>query len=115
MTRKFISAFGAALFAALLILNPTQAREDHRAEATKHALAAAEAGKQGDMAGLSEHAAAAKNHAEAAEKEKANAHLEAGIEELDKALEQAEQGHADIAGKAARAAATHLKAAEKSF
>lgn len=115
MPRKIFITLGAGLLASLLNLNPVLAQENHKAEATRHALAAAEAGRKGDAAAVGEHAAAAKTHAEAAEKEKANPHLEAGIENLNKAIEHAGMGHADIAGEAADAAATHLKAAEKSF
>lgn len=115
MTRRFRTGLGAGLLAALLSLNPAPAQENHKAEATRHALAAAEAGKQGDAKAAGEHAAAAKIHAEAAEKEKANPHLEAGIGDLNHAIEEAGKGRAEHAGEAAQAAATHLKAAEKSF
>jgi hypothetical protein len=114
MTRKILIGLGAGLIALLLNLSPAIA-EDHKAEATKQALAGAAAGKKGDAAAVGEHCAESKAHAEAAEKEKANPHLEAGIENLNKAIEQAKMGHADIAGQAAEAAAAHLKAAEKSF
>ena len=115
MIRKLSAALGVSLVAALLNLNAAQAEENHKAEATKHALAAAEAGKSGNAAAVGEHAAMAKTHAEAAEKEKANPHVEAGITNLNEAIEHARMGHADIAGQSAQAAATHLKAAEKSF
>lgn len=115
MTRKILAGLGGGLLAALLNLNPAIAEENHKAEATRHALAAAEAGKKGDAAAVGEHASTAKTHAEAAEKEKANPHLEAGIKNLNEAIEHAKMGHADIAGEAADAAATHLKAAEKAF
>jgi hypothetical protein len=115
MKRTLLTGLGAGLFAALLNLNPAFAQEDHKAEATRHALAAVEAGKKGDAAAVGEHAAMAKTHAEAAEQEKANPHLEAGIKNLNEAIEHARMGHADVAGKAAEAACAHLKAAEKAF
>jgi hypothetical protein len=54
-------------------------------------------------------------HAEAAPKEKPNPHLDAGIDNLKKAIEHSKMGHADIAGQAADSASIHLEAAEKSF
>ena len=104
----------AALMTALMLSSPAFA-EDHKAEATKHAIAAAESGKKGDLKAFQEHATAAKTHAEAAEKEKANPHVEAGIKNLNESLEHAKMGHSEMAGESADAAATHLKAAEKSF
>jgi hypothetical protein len=115
MARKFLTGLGVGLFAALLNLTPAIAEEDHKAEASKHAMAAVESARKGDAAAVGEHASAAKAHAEAAEKERANPHLEAAIKSLDEAIEHSRMGHADIAGKSAEAAATHLKAAEKSF
>jgi hypothetical protein len=101
MTRRIATG----LVAAALNTSLTLAEENHKAEATLHAQAAA----------VGEHAAMAKTHAEAAEKEKRNPHLEAGIDNLNNAIEHAKMGHADIAGQAAGAAAGHLKAAEKAF
>ena len=114
MTHKLLSLLGASLLTGLLATTNAYA-EDHKAEATKHAMAAAESGKKGDAAAVGEHAKASKTHAEAAQAEKANPHLEAGIKNLNEAIEHAKMGHADIAGESADAAATHLKAAEKSF
>lgn len=114
MRKQLLSLLTAGFIAGLLGTTQVLA-EDHKAEATKHALAAAESGKRGDAAAVGEHAAAAKTHAEAAQAEKPNAHLDAGIKNLNDAIEHAKMGHADIAGEAADAAATHLKAAEKSF
>lgn len=113
MKRPVVSVL-AGLMAGLLSFNSAWA-EDHKVEATQHALAAAESGKKGDAAAAGEHAATAKTHAEAAEKEKTNPHLEAGIKNLNDAIEHAKMGHADKAAESANAAATHLKAAEKSF
>lgn len=114
MIKKKIALFAGFLLGALVAVSPAWA-EDHKAEATKHAIAAAESGKAGDAKAVGEHAQAALVHAEAAEKEKANPHVEAGIKNLKEAIEHAKMGHADIAGQSADAAATHLKAAEKSF
>lgn len=114
MNKRLLIGLGAGLLAWVFSISPAFA-EDHKAEATKHALAAAESGKQGDAAAVGEHAAVAKTHAEAAKAEKPNPHLDAGIKNLDEAIEHAKMGHADIAGEAADAAATHLKAAEKAF
>jgi hypothetical protein len=91
------------------------APENHKAEAVKHAEAAYESGKQGNLAALGEHAVASKQHAEAAQAERANPHLEAGIRNLDSAIAESRSGHADLAEEAAFGALTHLKAAEKSF
>jgi hypothetical protein len=112
MRGRILTGLLAGAFAALLSLNPVIAVENHKAEALKHAEAAAESGKKGDAAGVGEHATAAKTHAEAAEKEKANPHLEAAIKSLDGAIEHSKMGHADVAGKSAEEAVTHLKAAE---
>lgn len=114
MKTRLFALLGAGLLSGLLGMN-TALAEDHKAEATKHAIAAAESGKKGDAAGVGEHAAVAKTHAEAAQAEKANPHLTAGIKNLNEAIDLAKQGKADDAGEAADAAATHLKAAEKSF
>jgi len=114
MNKKTLFLAGASLLTSLLTATAALA-EDHKAEATKHAIAAAESGKKGDAAAVGEHAAAAKTHAEAAQAEKANPHLDAGIKNLNEAIEHAKMGHADVAGESADAAATHLKAAEKSF
>lgn len=105
---------GAGLLSGLLGMNAALA-EDHKAQATQQALAAAESGKQGDAAACAEQAALAKTHAEAAQAEKANPHLAAGIKNLNEAIGLARQGKAADAGEAADAAATHLEAAEKSF
>lgn len=115
MMRKIATGLGASLVAALLSLSPAMAEENHKAEAAKHAQAAVEAGKKGDAAAVGEHCAMAKTHADAAQQEKANPHLGAGIENLNKCIEHAGMGHADIAGGAAEAAVSHLQAAEKSF
>ena len=114
MKPNLISQLSALLLVSTLGTGVAMA-EDHKAEATKHAIAAAESGKKGDAAACAEHASAAKTHAEAAEKEKANPHVEAGLKNLNEAIEHAKMGHADKAGESADAAATHLKAAEKSF
>jgi hypothetical protein len=105
----------AGLLASLTAGTALRAEENHKAEALKHALAAAESGQKGDAAAAGEHAKAAKVHAEAAEKEKANPHVEAGIKNLNESIEHAKLGHAQMAGESAEAAATHLKAAEKSM
>lgn len=114
MNKRLLTGLGAGFLAWVLSMNPAFA-EDHKAEATQHALAAAESGKKGDAAAVGEQAAVAKAHAEAAKAEKPNPHLDAGIKNLNEAIEHAKMGHADIAGEAADAAATHLKAAEKAF
>jgi hypothetical protein len=114
MNKSLLTLLVAGLLTGLFSATNAFA-EDHKAEATKHAIAAAESGKKGDAAGVGEHAAAAKTHAEAAQAEKANPHVEAGIKNLNEAIEHAKMGHADVAGESADAAATHLKAAEKSF
>ena len=115
MLRTMLTGLWAGLFAGLLSLTPTLAAEDHKAEATRHALAAAESAKKGDAAAVGEHIIAAKAQAEAAEKEKANPHLETAIKYLDRAIEHSKKGQIAIAGESAETAATHLKAAEKAF
>lgn len=113
MRGKILTGLLAGALTALLSLSPAfAAKEDHKAEALKHAEAAVESGKKGDAAGVGEHAAVAKTHTEAAEKEKANPHLEAAVKSLDGAIEHSKMGHADIAGKSAEEAVTHLKAAK---
>jgi hypothetical protein len=114
MKKTFVARVGAALMTVTLGMGVALA-EDHKAQATQHAQAAAESGKKGDAAAVGEHAAAALTHAQAAQQEKANPHLDAGVKNLKEAIEHAKMGHADIAGEAADAAATHLKAAEKAF
>ena len=111
MNARLIAWLSAGLLTGLLNVNPVFA-EDHKSEATKQALAAAESGKKGDLAACAAQAAAAKTHAEAAQAEKSNPHLSAGIKNLNEAIEQAKQGHSDAAGEAADAAATHLNAAD---
>ncbi len=113
--KKTLTTLMAAGLLTGLFASATVLAEDHKAEATQHALAAAASGKKGDAVACGEHAAAAKTHAEAAQAEKPNPHLSAGIKNLDEAIEHAKMGHADVAGEAAEAAATHLKAAEKAF
>ena len=80
------------------------AAESHMEQALKHAEAAA---KATDGKVISEHAGKAKDHAKTADE-----HLDAGIVSLDGAIEQAKQGHADLAKKSAEEAVTHLKAAQ---
>ena len=112
MRGKILTGLLAGAFVAMLGLNSAiAAEEDHKAEALKHAEAAAASGKAGDAKAVGEHASAAKVHAEAAETAKANEHLEAAIKSLDGAIEHAGMGHADVAGKSAEEAVTHLKAA----
>lgn len=114
MKTRLFALLGAGLLSGLLGMNAALA-EDHKALATQQAMAAAESGKQGDAAACADKAALAKTHAEAAQAEKPNPHLSAGIRNLNEAIDLAKQGKADDAGEAADAAATHLKAAEKSF
>lgn len=114
MKHALITLLSAGLLTAALGTQTAQA-EDHKALATQQALAAANSGKQGNAAGVGEHAAAAKTHAETAQAEKANPHLSAGIKNLNEAIDLAKQGKAADAGEAADAAATHLEAAERSF
>lgn len=80
------------------------AAESHMAQALKHAEAAA---KATDGKVISEHAEKARDHAKTADQ-----HLDAGVVSLDGAIEQAKQGHADLAKKSAEEAVTHLKAAQ---
>lgn len=80
------------------------AAESHMAQALKHAEAAAKA-TDGKL--ISEHSEKAKDHAKTADE-----HLDAGVVSLDAAIEQAKQGHADLAKKSAEEAVTHLKAAQ---
>lgn len=80
------------------------AAESHMAEALKHAEAAA---KATDGKAIAEHAEAAKTHGQVADE-----HLDAGIKSLEGAIEHGKLGHADLAGKAAAEAVTHLKAAQ---
>ena len=80
------------------------AAESHIAQALKHAEAAA---KATDGKAISEHAEKARDHAKTADE-----HLDAGVVSLDGAIEQAKQGHADLAKKSAEEAVTHLKAAQ---
>lgn len=80
------------------------AAEEHVEEALKHAKAAA---KADDAKEIVQHAQQAKSHAKTADE-----HLDAGITSLDNAITHGNQGHADLAKKAAEEAVTHLKAAE---
>jgi len=99
------------------LLSATSAlAEDHKAEATKHAIAAAESGKKGDAAGVGEHAAAAKTHAEAAQARKSQPSCRGRHQEPERSDRTRQVwGMPMWPVKRPYAAATHLKAAEKSF
>ncbi|HYE34695.1 small metal-binding protein SmbP [Methylocaldum sp.] len=112
MRGKILSGLLAGLFSLSLSLTAVAA-EDHKAEAMKHTQAAVDSSKKGDAKGVAEHAEAAKTHAAAANKEKANPHLDAALKSLDGAIEHGKMGHADIAGKAAEEAMTHLNAVKQ--
>ncbi|MEY4683807.1 MAG: hypothetical protein RLZ25_266 [Pseudomonadota bacterium] len=111
-TINTLSAFGLGLS---LMFSTLAYAENHKAEATQHAIAAEESAKKGDTAQAAEHATTAKTHAEAAKAEKANPHLDAGIKNLDETIVHAKAGHAPMAAESANAAVAHLSAAEKSF
>jgi O-acetylhomoserine/O-acetylserine sulfhydrylase-like pyridoxal-dependent enzyme len=78
--------------------------DSHFAQALKHAE---EAAKAGDAKSIVAHAEAAKSHVITADE-----HLDAGGKSLDEAIEHGNQGHVDLAKKAAADAVTHLKAAQ---
>jgi len=107
-----LSALGLGLS---LMFSTLAYAENHKAEATQHAIAAEQSAKKGDTAACAEHATVAKTHAEAAKAEKANPHLDAGIKNLDETIVHAKAGHAKMAEEAANGAVAHLSAAEKSF
>ena len=107
-----LSALGLGLS---LIFSTLAYAENHRAEATQHAIAAEDSAKKGDTAACADHATVAKTHAEAAKAEKANPHLDAGIKSLDETIVHAKAGHAPMAQESANAAVAHLSAAEKAF
>ena len=111
-TMTTLSALGLGLS---LMFSAAVFAENHKAEATQHAIAAEESAKKGDTAATAEHATVAKTHAEAAKAEKANPHLDAGIKNLDETIVHAKAGHAPMAQESANAAVAHLSAAEKSF
>jgi len=89
-----LSALGLGLS---LMVSTLAYAENHKAEATQHALAAEESAKKGDTAACAEHATVAKTHAEAAKAEKANPHLDAGIKNLNETIAHAKAGHAPMA------------------
>lgn len=112
MRGKIVTGLLAGLFTLSLGFSAV-ADEDHKAEAMKHAQAAAKSGKQGDAKGVAQHAEAAKTHAAAANQKNPNPHLDAAIKSLDGAIEHGKMGHADVAGKAAEEAITHLNAVKQ--
>jgi len=88
-------------------------KERHVKEAWKHAEAAALAGEQGNAKGAGEHARLAKTYVEAAlTQSTSDEHLAAAMKSLDKAIEQSDAGHADMARQAVQDAIDHLRAAK---
>mgnify|MGYP006292364403 CR=1 FL=1 len=110
-----VRLFSAVALGFSLLFSGLAFAENHKTEATQHAIAAEESAKKGDTAACAEHASVAKSHAEAAKAERANPHLDAGIKNLDETIIHAKAGHAPVAAESAHAAVTHLTAAEKSF
>lgn len=112
MRGRILTGLWTIILAALLGFAPAMAAEDHKAEAIKHAQAAAESG---DAKAVGEHAVASRAHVDAALKEKPNTHLDAAATSLDAAIEQSKAGDAAAAASSANTALIHLKAAEKAF
>jgi soluble cytochrome b562 len=103
LTNVKLTSLSAGIVLALASFG-AYAAESHMAQALKHAESAA---KATDGKVIAEHAEKARDHAKTADE-----HLDAGIVSLDGAIEQAKQGHADLAKKSAEEAVTHLKAAQ---
>ncbi|HYE35544.1 small metal-binding protein SmbP [Methylocaldum sp.] len=89
-------------------------KEDHVKEAWKHAEAAVMAGEKGNAKGVGEHAKLARTYVEAALTQSTfDEHLTAAMKSLDRAIEQSDAGHADMARQAAQEAIDHLRARKK--
>jgi hypothetical protein len=80
------------------------AEENHLKEAIKHAEAAT---KGADGKAIAKHAEQSKIHAKVVDE-----HLDAGVKSLEDAIDHGNQGHADMAKKAAEEAVEHFKAAQ---
>jgi hypothetical protein len=99
------------LFGLLIVSANYAFAEDHAKVAIEHAKEAASASKPSDAV---HHAGAALDHALAgsiSEKGVTKAHLSAGAEELEKAIDQGNLGQLDLAVAHSNAALEHLNAA----
>jgi len=86
--------------------------QDYLAKAAEHAGEAVDHGKEGHAYALSRHAEVALRYAEIAQKDlKGNAHIEKGIQELNKAILQGRADDVVEGTKSAENAYKHFKAA----
>ncbi len=88
-----LTVFGASAYAQQSVAPESP----HEAEAVKHAKKAVAAGKQGDAAGLVEHAEEAKKHAIMAQKDFSSFTLQSAANHLDEAITHGKQGDAKVA------------------
>ncbi|WP_347986504.1 small metal-binding protein SmbP [Methylomonas sp. AM2-LC] len=102
-SKKIQIGFLAGMALTLCTFN-VLAADSHFAQALKHAE---EAAKAVDAKSIVVHAEASKSHVTIADE-----HLDAGAKSLADAIEHGNQGHTELAKKAAEEAVTHLKAAQ---
>lgn len=102
MNIKSAALLSAAVFSATALAGPTE--ENHLQEAVKQAELAA---KSTDAKAIAMHAEESRAHAGTADK-----HLDAGLDNLDKAIEHANRNEGALAKKAAEAAVEHLRAVQ---